>query len=93
MRWGRLQPNVTYFCGGFLHRVAHASACRVGSQADACDSAALTFTTTRADKSVGSARTSACASVPGMGRISLDERSQPEPMTATVAKPQGVAAR
>jgi hypothetical protein len=28
-----------------------------------------------------------------MGRISLNERSQPEPMTATVAKPQGVAAR
>ena len=25
-------------------------------------------------------------SVPSMGRISLDERSQPEPMTATVAK-------
>ncbi len=24
-------------------------------------------------------------SVPSMGRISLDERSQPEPMTATVA--------
>jgi len=28
----------------------------------------------------------ACASVPSMGRILLDERSQPEPMTATVAK-------
>jgi len=28
----------------------------------------------------------ACPSVPGMGRISLDERSQPEPMTVTVAK-------
>jgi hypothetical protein len=27
-----------------------------------------------------------CPSVPSMGRISLDERSQPEPMTATVAK-------
>jgi len=26
------------------------------------------------------------ASVPSMGRVSLDERSQPEPMTATVAK-------
>jgi heavy metal efflux system protein len=26
------------------------------------------------------------ASVPSMGRNSLDERSQPEPMTATVAK-------
>ena len=25
-------------------------------------------------------------SVPSMGRILLDERSQPEPMTATVAK-------
>ncbi len=36
---------------------------------------------------------SGCASVPSMGRILLDERSQPEPMTATVAKPQGVAAR
>jgi hypothetical protein len=24
--------------------------------------------------------------VPGMGRISLDETSQPEPMTVTVAK-------
>jgi len=31
--------------------------------------------------------------VPSMGRISLDERSQSEPMTATVAEPQGVAAR
>jgi hypothetical protein len=25
-----------------------------------------------------------CPSVPSMGRISLDERSQPEPMTVTV---------
>ena len=32
-------------------------------------------------------------SVPSMGRILLDERSQSEPMTATVAEPQGVAAR
>ena len=31
--------------------------------------------------------------VPSMGRILLDERSQSEPMTATVAEPQGVAAR
>jgi hypothetical protein len=36
--------------------------------------------------SVNAARKSACASVPSMGRISLNERSQPEPMTATVAK-------
>ncbi len=28
-----------------------------------------------------------------MGRISLDERSQSEPMTATVAEPQGPAVR
>ena len=28
-----------------------------------------------------------------MGRILLDERSQPEPMTATVAKPQGLVVR
>jgi hypothetical protein len=28
----------------------------------------------------------ACPSVPSMGRILLDERSQPEPMTATVGK-------
>jgi len=27
-----------------------------------------------------------CPSVPDMGRILLDERSQPEPMTVTVAK-------
>jgi len=33
------------------------------------------------------------ATVPSMGCISLDERSQPGPVTATVAKPQGVAAR
>jgi hypothetical protein len=33
------------------------------------------------------------ASVPSMGRVSLDERSQPEPMTATVAEPQGLAKR
>src|SRR5260370_5654894 len=32
-------------------------------------------------------------SVPSMGRISLDERSQSEPMTATVAEPQGLAVR
>jgi len=32
-------------------------------------------------------------SVPSMGRILLDERSQPEPMTATVAKPQGLVVR
>ena len=32
-------------------------------------------------------------SVPSMGRILLDERSQSGPMTATVAEPQGVAAR
>ena len=38
-------------------------------------------------------RLKACPSVPSMGRILLDERSQPEPMTATVAKPQGVTAR
>jgi hypothetical protein len=31
--------------------------------------------------------------VPSMGRISLDERSQSEPMTATVAEAQGVGAR
>ncbi len=31
--------------------------------------------------------------VPSMGRISLDERSQSEPMTATVAEPQGLAVR
>jgi len=31
--------------------------------------------------------------VPSMGRILLDERSQSGPMTATVAEPQGVAAR
>ncbi len=31
--------------------------------------------------------------VPSMGRISLDERSQSELMAATVAEPQGVAAR
>ncbi len=40
---------------------------------------------------VGPTRASAAGqgsrpSVPSMGRISLDERSQPEPMTATVAK-------
>jgi len=34
-------------------------------------------------------RPRACPSVPSMGRISLDERSQPEPMTATVAKRKG----
>jgi hypothetical protein len=33
---------------------------------------------------VDAARVGACASVPSMGRILLDERSQPEPMTATV---------
>ncbi len=43
--------------------------------------------------SLDTARRSACASVPSMGRISLDERSQPGPVTATVVKPQGVAAR
>jgi S1-C subfamily serine protease len=32
-------------------------------------------------------------SVPSMGRILLDERSQSGPMTATVAEPQGVAVR
>jgi len=31
--------------------------------------------------------------VPSMGRILLDERSQSEPMTATVAEAQGVVAR
>ena len=30
-------------------------------------------------------RPEACPSVPDMGRISLDKRSQPEPMTVTVA--------
>jgi len=31
--------------------------------------------------------------VPSMGRVLLDERSQSEPMTATVAEAQGVVAR
>src|ERR1035438_789820 len=40
----------------------------------------------KAEMNLGSAGLTACASVPSMGRILLDERSQPEPMTATVAK-------
>src|SRR5258706_4522888 len=40
-----------------------------------------------------SRRVSMPQSVPSMGRISLDERSQSEPMTATVAEPQGPAVR
>ena len=39
----------------------------------------------RLDTIVETAGVGACASVPSMGRILLDERSQPEPMTATVA--------
>lgn len=40
----------------------------------------------QADQKVGLQGGSPDPSVPGMGRILLDERSQPEPMTVTVAK-------
>ena len=39
-----------------------------------------------AEMTLGSAAWTGRASVPNMGRILLDERSQPEPMTATVVK-------
>jgi hypothetical protein len=39
----------------------------------------------RNPKRIPSQLREAYASVPGMGRILLDERSQPEPMTVTVA--------
>ena len=38
------------------------------------------------ETNLGAADMNVCPSVPSMGRILLDERSQPEPMTATVVK-------
>ena len=38
-------------------------------------------------------RLATCPSVPSMGRILLDERSQPKPDDGNRSKPQGVAAR